>query len=78
MTQITYDYFEKVDIRVDEVQIVSQGLGMGAAAEKGAAEKMKAREFSVFIELGQGNHKDSIITCDLTHEYVSINADYRT
>jgi len=68
----------KVGIWVDKVQIVRQGLGVGAEAERIAQERMKEREFSVVIDLRQGPHVDSILTCDLTHEYVSINADYRT
>jgi len=39
---------------------------------------MRGKEFSLFIDLHQGDCHDRILTCDLTHEYVSINADYRT
>jgi glutamate N-acetyltransferase/amino-acid N-acetyltransferase len=46
--------------------------------EKRAAEKMANREFSVTIDLHQGEHEDQVITCDLTHDYIRINADYRT
>ncbi|MEW6666056.1 MAG: bifunctional glutamate N-acetyltransferase/amino-acid acetyltransferase ArgJ [Thermodesulfobacteriota bacterium] len=69
---------EKTDIWVDEVKIVEAGLGIGAAAEEKAQVRMKGKEFSVTIDLGQGAHEDRILTCDLTHEYVSINANYRT
>ncbi len=69
---------EAVDIWVDDVQIVSAGLGKGVEAEKKAAEKMGKKEFTVTIDLHQGAYQDQIITCDLTHDYVSINADYRT
>ena len=46
--------------------------------EEKAAEKMAEKEFSITIDLHQGPHRDQVYTCDLTHEYVSINADYRT
>jgi len=69
---------EKISILIDDVAIVRNGLGVGAAAEGLAQEKMKGREFTLVIELGQGNYEDFILTCDLTHEYVSINANYRT
>jgi glutamate N-acetyltransferase/amino-acid N-acetyltransferase len=69
---------EEVDIWIDDIKIVNGGLGFGAKQEKKAAEKMKNREFSLTIDLGLGNHEDQVITCDLTHEYISINADYRT
>ncbi|PKN63387.1 MAG: ornithine acetyltransferase [Deltaproteobacteria bacterium HGW-Deltaproteobacteria-15] len=69
---------EKISILIDDVAIVRNGLGVGTEAEGLAQEKMKGREFSLVIELGQGNYEDFVLTCDLTHEYVSINANYRT
>ncbi|PKN31105.1 MAG: ornithine acetyltransferase [Deltaproteobacteria bacterium HGW-Deltaproteobacteria-21] len=69
---------EKISILIDDVAIVRNGLGVGTEAEGLAQEKMKGREFTLVIELGQGNYEDFILTCDLTHEYVSINANYRT
>ena len=69
---------EAVSIWVDDVKIVEEGLGTGIGPEKRAAEKMRQREFSLIIDLQQGDCEDRMITCDLTHEYVSINADYRT
>ena len=67
-----------VDIRVNDVQIVSGGLGSGEEAEKQAAEIMTRKEFVLSIDLHRGSHRDHIVTCDLTHEYININADYRT
>ena len=69
---------EGVTIWVDDVKIVEKGMGLGAEPEARAAEKMKGREFSVTVDLHEGEFEDHITTCDLTHEYVSINADYRT
>jgi glutamate N-acetyltransferase/amino-acid N-acetyltransferase len=69
---------EKIGIWINDVQIVANGLGAGADAEHKAAEEMKEESFDLVIDLQQGDHTDRIITCDLTHEYVSINADYRT
>jgi glutamate N-acetyltransferase / amino-acid N-acetyltransferase len=65
-------------IWVDGVKIVHQGMGAGVLREKEAAERMKNPEFKVTVDLGLGNHEESILTCDLTHEYVNINAHYRT
>jgi glutamate N-acetyltransferase/amino-acid N-acetyltransferase len=67
-----------VEILIDDIQIVAQGMGKGAEAEAEAAQKMKGKAFEVTIDLHQGAYSDRITTCDLTHEYVSINADYRT
>jgi len=68
----------RVAIWVDDIQIVADGLGKGMEAEKKAAEKMVQKEFSVTINLQQGPYQDRVVTCDLTHDYISINADYRT
>jgi len=69
---------ETVDIWVNDILIVSAGLGKGEAAEKKAAEIMLKKEYTLTIDLHQGDFEDRMITCDLTHEYVSINANYRT
>ena len=69
---------ELVGIWIDDVQIVSGGLGLGTEQESKAKEIMKGKEFKLVIDLGQGSFDDRILTCDLTHEYVSINADYRS
>ncbi len=69
---------EKVDIWVNDILIVSAGRGKGQEAEKKAAEIMVRKEYTITIDLHRGDFEDRIITCDLTHEYVSINASYRT
>ena len=53
-------------------------LDFAVEKEKEAANIMKNPEFSLTIELNMGKYNDRITTCDLTHDYVSINADYRT
>jgi glutamate N-acetyltransferase / amino-acid N-acetyltransferase len=67
-----------ISILIDDVMIVKGGLTTGQEQEKKAAERMKNRSFSVTIELNTGEYDFDITTCDLTHEYVSINANYRT
>ncbi|MBN1849152.1 MAG: bifunctional glutamate N-acetyltransferase/amino-acid acetyltransferase ArgJ [Deltaproteobacteria bacterium] len=69
---------EGISIWIDDIQIVEKGMGLGPKQEKKAAENMHNKEFHLTIDLNQGNHEYTMITCDLTHEYVSINADYRT
>ncbi|KAG1249123.1 hypothetical protein G6F65_019250 [Rhizopus arrhizus] len=39
---------------------------------------MKQAEISVRIALGRGDVSDTVYTCDFSHEYVTINADYRS
>jgi glutamate N-acetyltransferase / amino-acid N-acetyltransferase len=69
---------KEISIRIDDVKIVEGGMGTGPDQEKIAAERMKNRSFSVNIDLNMGGHEYNVTTCDLTHEYVSINANYRT
>lgn len=67
-----------VSISIDDIKIVAGGMTTGADREKNAAERMKNSSFSVNIDLNMGDHEYNVTTCDLTHEYVSINANYRT
>ena len=69
---------EDVDIWVDDVQIVRGGLGLGLDTECAAAERMRREEFELTIDLHQGAFEEQILTCDLSHDYININADYRT
>jgi glutamate N-acetyltransferase/amino-acid N-acetyltransferase len=69
---------ENVHIWVDDVQIVMGGLAIGDDVEKQASKCMAQKEFSVTIDLRQGEHEDLVVTCDLTPEYIAINSDYRT
>lgn len=69
---------EQTSIWVDGVKIVNQGVGEGVIREKEAAERMKNPAFDVTVDLGLGSCEDTVLTCDLTHEYVNINAHYRT
>ena len=67
---------ERVEIFIDGVPLVRGGQGV---PEEEAARKRLARpEFSVRIRLGQGSASAEVLTCDLSYEYVRINAEYRT
>lgn len=68
----------RVNILLDDVPLVTAGMrDPGYADEQGAAVFAEAH-FSIHIELGRGDVTETVWTSDLTHEYVSINADYRT
>ncbi len=68
----------RVDIFINQIQIVENGLGKGKEAEKLAHKEMKKPEFVLTIRLKEGNSSAEILTCDLSYEYVKINAEYRT
>ena len=55
-------------------------FGMRAALfdEKAAHATMSQREYTITLDLGEGNAECEFLTCDLTEDYVRINADYST
>jgi glutamate N-acetyltransferase/amino-acid N-acetyltransferase len=68
----------RIDIRFGELQICRDG-GRAAEFDEAAAHAyISQREFSISIELNQGNGSCVFWTTDLTHQYISINADYST
>lgn len=69
---------EKVQIFLDDVQIVEQGGRSASYTEAAGAKVFAQSEFTVRIELGRGEVRERLWTCDFSHEYVSINADYRS
>jgi glutamate N-acetyltransferase/amino-acid N-acetyltransferase len=68
----------KVQIFIEGVKIVEGGTMVSVHAEKEAAERMKGNEVTITIHLNQGRCRDRMITCDLTYDYIKINADYRS
>jgi glutamate N-acetyltransferase/amino-acid N-acetyltransferase len=68
----------KVQIWIDGIKVVDGGLMTSEKEERKAAERMKKEQITITIHLNQGRWKDRIITCDLTYDYIRINAGYRT
>ena len=68
----------RIDLYFDQIQLVEKGNYCGANAEKKAAAILKKSEFIVTINLNMGIAKAWILTCDLSLDYVKINADYRS
>ena len=46
--------------------------------EAPVAEHLQGREIHLAVDVGLGNGKSTVWTCDLTHGYIEINADYRS
>ncbi len=63
--------------RMPELQLVAQGQPL-AYAEADAAARFAQPELDVRVDLGLGDGQAVVWTCDLSHEYVSINGDYRS
>lgn len=69
---------EKVQIYLDDVQIVENGGRCASYTEEAGAAVFAQSEFAIRIQLGRGDIQETLWTTDLSHEYVSINADYRS
>jgi len=67
-----------IDLYLDDVHVATQGGRRPAYQEEDGQKVMKKAEITVRVLLGRGAASDTVWTCDLSHEYVSINADYRS
>ena len=68
----------KIDVFLGDVCIASRGARSASYTEEQGAAVMAEAEISIRIELGRGNCSETIWTTDLSHEYVRINAEYRS
>ena len=69
---------EKMTIRIGELAIFENGLRAAGFDEAAAHAAMQEREYTIAMDLGMGEAECRFVTCDLTVEYVHINADYST
>lgn len=69
---------DRVSIFFDEVCMVEQGTGKGKKAEQMAARVMQKDAFVLTVDIQDGTESAAILTCDLSEEYIAINADYRS
>lgn len=67
-----------IDLDLDDVAVVRQGGRLPAYREEDGQRVMKQAEITIRIGLNRGNARATVWTCDLSHDYVSINADYRS
>ena len=67
-----------IDLYLDDVPVALQGGRNPAYREEDGQRVMKQSEITVRVQLGRGTAADTVWTCDLSHDYVSINADYRS
>ena len=67
-----------IDVFLGDVCIASRGCRAATYTEEQGAAVMAKEEITIRIELGRGTCSETIWTTDLSHEYVKINAEYRT
>ena len=67
-----------IDLYLDEVHVATGGGRHPDYREEDGQRVMQQSEIAVRVVLGRGDAADTVWTCDLSHDYVSINADYRS
>ena len=67
-----------IDLYLDDVHVVVNGGRNPSYKEEDGQRVMKQQEITVRVLLGRGDAAQTVWTCDLSHDYVSINADYRS
>ncbi|MDB5688781.1 MAG: bifunctional ornithine acetyltransferase/N-acetylglutamate synthase [Sphingomonas bacterium] len=69
---------DSLAIRFGATQVASGGLAVEGYDEAPVAAHLKGSEIEIGVDLGLGEGRATVWTCDLTHGYISINADYRS
>ena len=67
-----------LSIRFGDVEVAKDGWRSEAYSEETAAAHMKGQNIVIAVDLGLGGGYATVWTCDLTHGYIAINADYRS
>ena len=69
---------DKLTIYFGDILVAQNGWVANDYSEDVGAEYMKSPELSITSDIGLGSGQATVWTCDLTHQYITINADYRS
>jgi glutamate N-acetyltransferase/amino-acid N-acetyltransferase len=69
---------QKIDILYDRVCLVQNGVAQGEKRTKLAQKVLRKDTFALTIDLHVGTGSARVLTCDLTHDYITLNASYPT
>ena len=69
---------DKLAIRIGGIAIAEGGQVISNYDESPVVEHMKGTNIDIFVDVGIAEGRATVWTCDLTHRYISINADYRS
>jgi glutamate N-acetyltransferase / amino-acid N-acetyltransferase len=69
---------DRLSIRFGATRVARDGLAVEGYDEAPVAAHLKGQEVEIGVDLGLGDGRATVWTCDLTHGYISINADYRS
>jgi glutamate N-acetyltransferase/amino-acid N-acetyltransferase len=67
-----------VGLELGGVTVVEEGARAASYTEEDGKRVMKPSEISMTVRLGRGDETATLWTCDLSYDYVKINADYRS
>jgi glutamate N-acetyltransferase/amino-acid N-acetyltransferase len=67
-----------IKLRLDDVLVVENGARSATYTDAAGSQVVSRSEFGIRIELGRGQFTETVWTSDLSHDYVTINAEYRT
>jgi glutamate N-acetyltransferase/amino-acid N-acetyltransferase len=69
---------DRLSIRFGDVEVAKDGWRSADYSEEAAAAHMKGQHIVIGVDIGIGSGTATVWTCDLTHGYITINADYRS
>ena len=69
---------DRIDIRFGDILVAQNGWVAESYTEEAGAAYMKNAKLAIAVDLGIGAGQATVWTCDLTHQYITINADYRS
>ncbi len=69
---------DKIDVFFNNVKMVGKGVGFGSDAEMAVTDILRQKEYTITVDLHLGKSGATVWTCDLSYDYVRINAAYRT
>jgi glutamate N-acetyltransferase/amino-acid N-acetyltransferase len=69
---------DKIKIFIGDEQVTNNGMVYKKYSEINATKYLKQDKINITVDIGVGNGLATVYTCDLTHKYIEINADYRS
>ncbi len=69
---------DKIAISFGDIVVAENGWVSDSYTEEAGAAYMENEEITISTDVGMGSGNATVWTCDLTHQYITINADYRS
>lgn len=69
---------DKLDITIGGQKVTESGMAVEGYDEDKCTEHLKGKDIDIIVDVGISDGTSTVWTCDLTHEYITINADYRS